>query len=161
MKKLVSVTLLVFLTVVAVLAQGGPAPRRYSAYVSKVLSGASTALTVQQPATGATIVTFKDAWVYSSASCDISITKGGTAATTTAGTAYANSSHFPAAAAKVLTDSDVGAGTTRVTVTLNASDKAFDLTGYELQGVAQTENLTLKTGTCTATVRLLLVWEER
>ena len=65
----------------------GQAPTRWFATTGNVsLSAAATAATIQQPANGATNVSFEMIVVYCSVACPVTLIANGTGATSTAGT---------------------------------------------------------------------------
>ena len=87
--------------------------RRWSATTGTVaLVAAGTSATVQQPATGSVPVQLENAIVYCSVACQVTQSRDGTAATTTAGTVRALAP-IPANAPppfNFFTASNVGAG---------------------------------------------------
>lgn len=72
----------------------------------------STKLSVQQPASNARQVRFRQAWFYCAADQAVTLSWNGAAATATAGTAVKIPPTLNTAAANVFTASNVGAGST-------------------------------------------------
>lgn len=141
-----------------------PQPRivnTYSFVCDTTPSGASAACTVQQPASGAKTIQFIDAFVYTVTATDITVARDGTAATATAGTANKLNSTTAAATVSVYTASNVGAGTTLSTVPLAAAGSTvLDLEEIQMIGNGTAKNLTIKTGTTSARVVVVIRWRE-
>lgn len=136
---------------------------RYSASTGNVsLSAAGTALTIQQPATNASVVNFETATIYCSVACVVSQAQNGTAATATAGTAVAISPSGPAAAATVWTASNVGAGTSvPPAINLSAgSTLVLDLSKVTLPHGGSQVNYTISVGSITGTANITMIWKE-
>lgn len=137
---------------------------RYSATTGNVsLSGAGTALTIQQPASGGKLVTLESVQVYCSVTCVVSQAANGTAATATAGTANALLPARTPAAATVWTASNVGAGTAQGGV-LNLSagaTQAIDVSKIVLGPSGTGSNYTVSIASVTGTVNITLIWNER
>ena len=84
---------------------------RYVARKSTVLSSSSEKVTVQQPTSGAKIVLFDKATIYSTVACDFTLSQAGTAATTTTLTPTPLN-RSAAATAVAFSSSNAGAGNT-------------------------------------------------
>lgn len=129
---------------------------------SSSLSGAAEKVTVQQPAASARNVRFKSASVYCSVACVATLSRDGTAATTTAGTVVALSADYRTAKATVFHTSNAGAGTTIFTQNIAAGATfVFDLSGIELDQSNTARNFSVGTDSITGSVVIAIKWEER
>jgi hypothetical protein len=137
-------------------------PRRYSYFKSSDLAAAAEKVTVQQAAAGSKHVMFKSGWAYCSVICTVTLSRDGTAATTTAGTVVNASTNYPAAVATAFHTSNAGTGTAVAVYDLSAGGSVtLDLTGYEFGvGVGTAKNLSLAVASITGNVKILLIWEE-
>lgn len=120
-------------------------------------SGAA-AITIQQPASGARRITFGDSQVagltaYCASAQTVTLSWNGTAASATAGSEKKLAGTANASGATVWTASNVGAGTSGITIHVPAAtDYPISLSWFVLQGNGTTTNLTATTdGTCTLT----------
>ncbi len=151
--------LTLFLLSLAAFAQSN-----YSATTGDVaLSGAGTALTIQQPATGARQVQLQSAVVYCSVACAVSQAENGTAATATAGTAVALLPARRPAAATVWTASNAGAGTAAGGI-LHVAAGSFvviDLSQIAMGNTGSGTNYTVSVGSITGTANITLLWSEK
>lgn len=123
----------------------------------KALSSSTQVITVALPSGSARTVRFDSAYLESTAACEFTLERDGTAATATALTVNAVNTGT-SNAALAYRDSDAGAGTvlSRFTVQANGSI-AIDLAQ---KGLKAGENLTLRSASCTATVITALQWGE-
>lgn len=135
----------------------------YVAYQKTVLSGAGTALTVQQPTTGGKTMRIRAAVITctSTAACDFTLERDGTAATTTLGTAGPLTRFTPAARTEVYTSSNVGTGAIAIPYTV-AAGGTLPLTDFKMfmAGNGGANNITLRAGTMTGTIILLIYFSE-
>lgn len=153
-------TLLLVLVIFAQLMSG--ADPAYIYYKTTSLSGAAEKVTIQQPSSAARNVRFKSASVYCSVACTVTMSRDGTAATTTAGTVVALSADYRTAKATVFHTSNVGAGTTLFSQVIAAgSTFVFDLNGIELDQSNTARNFTIATDSITGTATIAVKWEER
>lgn len=120
-------------------------------------SGAA-ALTIQQPASGARRITFGDSTVagltaYCASAQTVVLSWNGTAASSTAGAEKKLAGTANASGATVWTASNVGSGTSGITIHVPATtDYPISLSWFLLQGNGTANNLTATTnGTCTLT----------
>lgn len=143
-------------------ASAQPKILRYSAFHSSSLSSASTAVTVQQPASGGRRFIFRTGWVYCSVACTVTLRVDGTAASGTALTMVGSDLDvLPVSKALAFYDSNVGSGMTVLTFDIAAgADKNIDLTGYEMNVSSTAVNLTLSTNSITGTVKILITGDE-
>jgi hypothetical protein len=152
-------TLLSVLVFVSLLTGADPS---YIYYKSTSLSGAAEKVTVQQPSSAARNVRFKSASVYCSVACTVTISRDGTAATTTAGTVVALSADYRTPKATVFHTSNAGSGTTLFTQVIAAGATfVFDLVGIELDQSSTARNLSIGTDSITGTATIAVKWEER
>lgn len=102
---------------------------------STSLSGAVEAITVQQPATNSKDVSFTAAYAYCSAACTITVSIGGTAATTTALTPVSLTQPVATTTTTAYHTSNVGAGTTVAVYDIAAGGSlSLDLTRMNMSG---------------------------
>lgn len=128
---------------------------------STSLSAAAEAVTVQQPATGSKSVSFIGGYAYCSAACTITLSVGGTAATTTALTPTSLTQPIATPVTAAFHTSNVGAGTTVAVYDIAAGGSlSLDLTKVNMTGNNTARNLTLKTDSITGTARLSIEWSE-
>lgn len=143
---------------------GAAQPRTHTYCVESTvtLAASATAVTVQQPATGARNVRGDSATVYASAACAFSIEKNGTAATATALTAWVGRDDIPQTpAADAFGESDVGAGAAGPRHVVPAGGTyPLSLRNVELRGNGTAKNFTLRTESCSADVQINVCWEE-
>ncbi|MBM3892137.1 MAG: hypothetical protein FJ388_23730, partial [Verrucomicrobia bacterium] len=85
--------------------------RHYAALRESALVGAAEVITVQQPATGARTIYFREGYVYCSVTCSFQLERDGAAATATALTVTKLHASNESTAATAFRSSDVGAGT--------------------------------------------------
>ena len=125
------------------------------------LVAAALDVTVQQPATGSRLVVFDFAEVYCSAACVVSISRDGTAASTTAATEVSLNGGLTATATAFY-DSNAGAGTAIKTLNLSAGQTAtIDLDGFILEPDNSTaNNLTIQTDAISGTAYIYIRWQE-
>lgn len=125
------------------------------------LSAADATVTVQQPSSGSRWVFFEVAQIYCSVACDVTISRDGTAATTTAATEVSLNGGV-SAAATAFTSSNVGAGTAITTLQVAAGETiAVDLSGLFLEPNNSTgNNLTIDTDDITGDAQIYLRWRE-
>lgn len=123
-----------------------------------IATASTTALTIQQPATGARLIDFGDnrvagATIYCAGAQTATLKWNGTAATATAGSEAKLPNTANASGATIWTASNVGSGTTGPTYNIGAGDTlALDLSWLQLRGNSTAVNFTIATtGTCTIT----------
>ena len=126
-------------------------------------SASTTALTLQQPATQARVVSFPQggragASVYCAGAQTATVKWNGTAATATAGTVVLVPPTVAPSAATVWTGSNVGAGTSGVVAQVAAGATiTIDLGWFRMGAQGTGNNITIATsGTCTIT----FLWSE-
>ncbi len=126
------------------------------------LSGSAEVITVQQPATTGKVVRGIGAYMDSTAACSITIERNGTAATTTTLVPANLNTDQPVATTTAYSASNVGTGTVVSRATVGAGGWLFiDLSRlYMLPGAGTGTNFTLRTGSCTATVNIILTYTE-
>lgn len=160
MKRIFAVALVAALALIA----QTPSPR-FSATTGDVsLSAASTALTIQQPASNAKQVALETAVVYCSVACNITQAQNGAAATANAGTAVSSLPGSSAAAvANVFTASNVGAGTTIPPVLhlAGGATVTLDLSSLTMGNTGSATNYTISTSSITGTANITIYWRER
>lgn len=125
------------------------------------LSSAACDVTIQQPASGSKWVSFETAQVYCSVACVVTISRDGTAASTTAATEVSLNGG-PSATAAGFIDSNAGAGTTLNTIRLAAGETvAISLNGLFLEdNDTTTNNLTIQTDAITGNASIYFPWRE-
>jgi len=132
----------------------------YSETDTEILSSASTALTLQVTSTTNRTIILVGAYVYCSAACTLTIEKSGTAATATAIAPVKLNSASSDPVASVFKNSDVGVGSVIGTYTISAgSGVGIDLSSVVLPKKVA-DNLTLRIGSMTGTVNLVLQHRE-
>lgn len=141
------------LLLTATLAVPQPGNYRYQ------VSAATTALTVQQPASNANQVQFQWASIYCSAASTATPSWNGTAATATAATIKRIPGTTATPRATAWSGSNVGAGTTGWVANIPAgATMAFDLTTFFMGTTGTATNLTYTTSnSCTITFE----WTEK
>ena len=139
----------------------------YTASKTITLAGATGALTIQQPASGARRVRLISAYVECSVDCTVTVERDGAAATGTALTPAKVSptnpaGTVPAAKAEVYHTSDVGAGTDLTTaITLTPLEGlTLDLRGIYLIGDGAAKNVTIRSSSITGDFSASVRWEE-
>jgi len=153
-------TLILLVCCAAAFAQS---PRYVATTGDVVLSGAATALTIQQPATSSKALQLQSAVVYCSVACTIRQAQNGTGATATAGTVLKISPNTTASAATVWTASNVGAGTaTSPDLHLTAAGTmVLDLSKVILpRGAGIGTNYTVSIAAITGTANIAFFWSE-
>lgn len=146
-------------------AQTTPDPKRnnrfYVFYNAASLSAADATLTLQQPASGSKWVFLEHLQVYCSVACVLTISRDGTAAANTAATEVSLNGG-ETATATAFTASDVGSGTTILTIPIAAgSPVAIDLERLNLEPNNSTaNNITFDTNDITGDVTMYLRWRE-
>lgn len=165
---------LFLLSLVVLLAPAAAQQPVVRAYISaphdSTLSSTARSVTIQMPAAITTSVNTVRGMIFSVSSenaCDVIVSRDGTAATATAGTAVAVSSLTPqgqttdAATATVWTQSNAGAGTTLSVVPIPAGvPVAFDIGDIRLQGAGTAKNFTIKTSAVSGRVVIQVKWQE-
>lgn len=132
----------------------------YLAYREASLSGAAEAVTVQQPASGAKNVYLDGAMVYCSADCDVTLERNGTAATTTSFTPVGVNPGITVAKARAFHTSNAGVGTVLAKYKIQGgTSQSMALRGVRLRWNAA-DNLTVRVGTMTGDVKILVRWGE-
>ena len=131
----------------------------YTVSKTTVLSGSAEVITVQQPATGAKIVGFVGVYIDSTATCAITIERNGTAATSTTLIPAKVNPDQTAPVATGWSASNVGTGTVITVATVNGFFYQ-DLSKVYLYGNGTSKNLTVRTGSCSATVDIVITFTE-
>lgn len=133
----------------------------FIAYKTTSLTGSAETVTVQQPATGAKSLRFSEGYAYCSVACTITLSLGGTAATTTSFTPVSLAQPAETAKATAFHTSNVGAGTTVATYTLAAGGSiSLDLSNMGMIGSNTSRNLTPKTDSITGNAHVGISWRE-
>lgn len=132
----------------------------FSVFREESLSGAATALTIQQPTSPTKNVTILGAYVYCSVACTLTLEHSGSAATTTEMTPDPNTPGSDAATLKAYRSSNAGSGTTKNKFAIAAGgSQGIEFDGASLRRVAGT-NYTLRIASITGTVYLFWMWRE-
>ena len=140
---------------------------RFSATTGDVsLSGAGTALTIQQPATNGKTVVFETAVVYCSVTCTVTQSQNGTAATATAGTAVPilPTPTTTQASATVWTASNAGTGTSvggALHIASAPGTVVLDLSKVVMGNGGTGTNYTITVGSITGTANITVYWSEK
>lgn len=135
-----------------------PLQKDYVVSKSTALSGSAEVVTIQQPSSGARNVRGRMCTVYSSsAACGFTVERNGTAATTTEMTVSAVRPSIAAvpAAFKAYSASNVGVGIVIGRHEVQAGQTfPIDLSYFEMRasGADTSQNLTIRTASCTTTV---------
>lgn len=143
------------------------ASSRFSATTGDVsLSGAGTALTIQQPAKNGAPISLESATVYCSVACNVTQTQDGAAATATAGTAVPllPTPSVQSAVATVWTASNASGGTTAggILHIPAGSTVPIDLSKVALgPGAGTGSNYTITVSSITGTANITVVWAEQ
>lgn len=120
-----------------------------------VAQATTTALTIQQPASGTSQIQFRYASLSCASAQTATLSYNGTAATATAGTSVKLPGTLFPSSATVWTGSNVGAGTTVLTYPIPAGSVtySFDLSPFKLGNGGTGFNLTISTtGSCTIAI---------
>lgn len=134
----------------------------FLAFKSTVLSGTAETVTVQQPATGAKSVSFLDGWVYCSVACTVTLSRSGTAATTTTLTVVSLSQPTETAITAAFHTSNVGAGTTLATYDLAAGQTlSLDMGSMAMIGSNTARNVSIGVSSITGTAKIGIKWREQ
>lgn len=138
----------------------GPPALAIDHYQAIATTSGAAAVTIQQPASGARRITFGSASdgvaglvAYCASAQTIVLSSNGTAASATSGTEKKLAGTSNASGVTVWTASNVGAGTSGITIHVPAAtDYPISLSWFVLQGASTAINLTATTsGTCTLT----------
>lgn len=135
---------------------------RFTIFRATTLAAAAEKLTVQQPATGSKNVYFVSASVYCSVACTATMSRDGTAASTTTLTPVAISGIGTATTATGYRSSNVGSGTAISVdhVVAAGSTVVFDLSGVQLRGNGTTKNFSVETNAITGDTKIQIIWRE-
>jgi hypothetical protein len=132
----------------------------FSAHKTTALSGAVEKVTIQSPASGGKRVRPIYATVRSTAAAVVTISRNGTAASSTTLAPFTLTKGATATCTAWHT-SNAGAGTTVETRSLAADQtETFNLSRHFWDGNGATQNLSIGTDSITATVNITIVWEE-
>jgi hypothetical protein len=135
----------------------------YTATCDTTPSAATTACTIQQPASGAKTVEFVEAFISTAAATDITFTCNGTAASGTAVTPAVNNPGVASAAtATAWHTSDAGSGTAcGPTIPLSAgAAPTLNIADYQLRGNGTTKNFTIRASSMTGRIVIVVKWRE-
>lgn len=162
MKKILTLALLLLAVVGASGQQEKRNNRFFVYYDASGLSAADATLTLQQPSSGSKWVFLETFRIYCSVACVLTISRDGTAATTTAATENSLNGG-ETASATAFTASNVGAGTTIDVIEVAAGETlSIDLNRLFLEDDDSTaNNITFDTDDITGDVTMYLRWEER
>lgn len=142
-----------------------PTDRMFVYAKTTTLSASAEVVTVQRNTnSGNRTIQFIYAYLYSAGACTITLERGGTAATTTAGVAVPLNPLSPnvqTAIAVPYNTSNVGTGTVQNVYQFTAgSDKSISLVDYIMpSGIL--DNLTFRTSSCTGVVQIQVKWQEK
>ena len=144
----------------ALVASAQTVPDAFCTYKATV-NPSSEAITVQKPTTSNRVIRPQFFWCHSTAANTCTFEVRGTAATTTALAIAALTG--ASATATSYSASNVGAGTVVAVYEVPAGGQGVtvDLSRVALAGSPATENLTVKPGNITGTVKVLICWEEQ
>lgn len=132
----------------------------YSVFREESLSGAATALTIQQPASPSKNITLLGAYAYCSVACTLTLEHTGSAATATEVTPDPNTPGSSAATLRAFRSSNVGSGTTKNKFNIAAGGYLpLEFNGTQLTKTAAA-NYTLRIASMTGTVYLFWLWRE-
>lgn len=156
-----SMKLLLMLTMSAALF-GQTFDSRYALIKNTTLAGAAEKITIQQPASGAKRVRILSVTAYSSVAATVTLSRDGTAATTTALAPVPVSGYGPTSTVSGFHTSNVGSGTTiSIPYRIAAgSTIVIDMAGVDLSGSGTTKNFTVTTSSVTGDVSLQILWRE-
>lgn len=135
----------------------------YIAYDSVSLTSAAEKLTIQQVANSTRDIQLVSATMWCSVSTTFTLSRTGTAATTTTLAPTILNTQTATPQAKLYKASNVGTGTVIRTYNFNtgSSDIVIDLTNFLLLRTSgTTANVTLSTSSITGTCILTIVWNE-
>lgn len=132
----------------------------FSAHRTTTLVAAAEKVTIQSPASGGKRVHPIYATVRSTAAAVVTVSRDGTAGSTTALTPFVLTKGATVTCTAYHT-SNAGAGTT-VEIRNVAADQTeiFDLSKHFFDGNGTTQNLSVGTDSISATVNITIVWEE-
>lgn len=135
----------------------------YVVQKTTVLAAAAEVITIQQPASGARQVTFISAYFDCSAACTFTLERNGTPASTTTLAVRNVNPGETVAATTAFSASNVGTGTVIGSYNCpNSCSVSIDLTGIVFSQVNGTNaNLTLRSGSVTGTVDIMLKYSEK
>jgi hypothetical protein len=148
-----------FLVLLAGLSLLAQAPLRWTYTAGYTVTGTAAKLTLQTPSTGLTrTVRPQTASVVCAAACTITLSRNGTVATATAGTALKNRTAAPNAQTQVFTASDSSGGTSYPSYPMPAGGSVvLDLNDMELLA---NERLTIAVAGSSQDITVLAKWEE-
>lgn len=136
----------------------------YTIGKSTTLSGAAEVITLQQPTSGARIVQFVSAYIYSSAAVTISQERNGSAATSTAmtpGPVNPDAADAAKLTAFHTSNSNNASATILPPIHIPAgSSKTLDISWIQMRGNGTGKNYTIRTGSMTGDVIISVMWEE-
>jgi hypothetical protein len=151
----------IFLFTSILLSQNINQPK-YIVYKETTLSTAAEVITIQQPAVGAKIVNFTDAFIYCSVPCNPQVELNGTAATATALTITPGSTLLATTSTTAWSASNVGSGTVVAKFAVPAGTTyPLDLSGIQLSTNNTSKNITIRTDAISGIVRIQLRWIEQ
>lgn len=137
---------------------------QYNYTLTKVttLAGAAEVLTIQLPAAPTKNVHMQKVTLQATVSCDVTIERDGTAATTTAQTPTPVLASTPASGAAGFNTSNVGAGTVRQKIRLPANGLPIDvdLSDMWIMAAALTGNISFRSSSITGDVLMTVFFGE-
>ena len=135
----------------------------YNATCTFSLSAAATAMTIQQPASGAKTVRFISSYIRSDAAITLKQERNGTTASATTATVR-KQPEAATATATAWCASNAGSGTPVIAddaVQIPASSpQVLDLSSIQMKGDGIAVNFTIRISTATANGAMVITWEE-
>ena len=135
----------------------------YIFYQQASLTSSAQKVTIQQVSSGTRDIHFDSVSMWCSEDATFTLSKAGTAATTTAGTIVKINTPNPASTVTAYTSSNVGSETTLNAYAFkkDSSPLVIDLKSMVIpRNSGTTGNLTLGTNSITATCRISFLWDE-
>lgn len=135
---------------------------RFALLKTSALIAAAEKLTIQQPVSSSKRVRMLSCTVYCSVACTATLSRDGTAATTTTLAPVPISGYSAATSVSGYHTSNVGAGTT-ISIPFEVAaggTMVLDLTGIDLVGDGTAKNFSVATNSITGTAKIQLIWRE-
>lgn len=133
----------------------------FSGNIRSSLSGTASVLTIEHPTGNNENDKIVSAYLYCSVACTVSLERGGTVPTATAGTVNSMNTKITGATTNVTvwTGSTSTGGVVENTYDLNASFISLDASLFQFSANTE-DNVTLRSSSVTGVVALQLVWQK-
>lgn len=156
-----SIRLVALLVVIAGIASAQAVRPKYVITKETSLSAAAEVITIQKPLNSAKFIYFDGISIYSSAECGFTLERDGSAASGASALTIHPLNEHTASSAVAYSSSNVGSGTVIGRYTVGAGGTmAIDLRDIILAGDA-VRNISLRSATCTTTLKITSKWGEQ